>query len=148
MAKAQYQHVVLLEEIAELANESLTKSLDLQALLSMGGAVEFSNGESLSRKHSLAATIVVYHHVILRLVAIQNEVVMSRGLEELNLPTRVVFSLHRAGIKTFGQLLKRGREVFRLRGIGAKGYKVIETSLNKHGLSLAGNVTYKGGMDV
>lgn len=58
-------------------------------------------------------------------------------IEELDLPTRIVNTLLKAGFKTAGDLQKAGKErLTKIRNLGGKSLKIIEVSLAEKGIAL------------
>lgn len=58
-------------------------------------------------------------------------------VEELNLPTRIVNALERAGLKTVGDLLATPKkEIARTKNLGTKSVKIIEAALIEKGVNL------------
>lgn len=59
-------------------------------------------------------------------------------IEEIELPTRIVNSLLKVGIKTIGDLQKTGRKkVSKIKNLGGKSLKIIEIALKEKGVELS-----------
>lgn len=66
----------------------------------------------------------------------KNEV-LAITIEELDLPTRLINSLHRAKYKTVGDLIKAGtKKLIKIKNLGKKSIELITKSLKERGISL------------
>jgi len=62
-----------------------------------------------------------------------------RAIGDLGMPDRVVRVLRRNGIHTVEGLTDCDRlDLWKLRGVGAKGVKIITEAMERHGLALRG----------